>query len=168
MNTNPLLAASLGLLLAACATSGLEPLVLEGQELHASLVTVQLDDESRLHVPRAVLRDNPHLSTDAGFVEAIAHSGSQGELHGEGVRAALYALYREESALGLYGLEAASAAHADRIEGVLREIWAYNARHERARVHRSGEVLVVVWNDGVSPACWEAVNAGLVQRLVVP
>ena len=35
----------------------------------------------------------------------------------------------------------------------------------KARVHREGKVLVVVWNDGVSNSCWEAVNAGVVERL---
>jgi len=37
--------------------------------------------------------------------------------------------------------------------------------HHIARVHRGGRVLMVVWNDGVSPACWQAVNDGLVERL---
>src|SRR5262245_18558665 len=70
-----------------------------------------------------------------------------------------------ESDVGLYGLEAASPADADRLEGVLRGIWAYNESLGRARVHRKGKALVVVWNNGVSPSCWEAVNAGVVERL---
>jgi hypothetical protein len=163
MSTKLLLGWSL--LFAGCAPSALGPLVVDGQELHASLVTRNLKDVSRLHVPRAVLRDNPCLSTDAEFVDAIAHGASQGRLGSEGVRAALYALYLGESELGLYGLEAASTADADRLEGALRGIWAYNESLGRARVHRGGKVLVVVWNAGVSPSCWEAVNAGVVERL---
>ncbi len=168
MSRKMLLAASVGLLFAACGTSGLNPLVLDGHELHASLVTQQIDDGPRRHVPRAVLRDNPQLSTDAEFVEAIARSGSQGRLGGEGIRAALYALYRGESEVGFYGLEAASTADADRLESLLRGIWAHNARLDRARVHRVGKVLVVVWNDGVSASSWEAVNAVVVERLAAP
>jgi hypothetical protein len=156
------------LLLAGCAPSALSPLVVDGQELHASLVTRKLEDASRLQLPRAVLRDNPYLSTDAEFVDAIAHSASQGRLGGEGIRAALYALYLGESDLGLYGLEAASIADANRLEGALRGTWAYNASLGRARVHREGKVLVVVWNGGVSASCWEAVNAGVVERLTAP
>jgi hypothetical protein len=167
MSTKLLLGWSL-LLLAGCAPSALGPLVVDGQELHASLVTRKLEDTSRLHVARAVLRDNPYLSTDAEFVDAIAHGASQGRLGGEGIRAALYALYFGESELGLYGLEVASTADADRLEGALRGIWAYNESLGRARVHREGKVLVVLWNDGVSPSCWEAVNAGVVERLTAP
>lgn len=168
MSTKPLRAWPLAFLLAACATSGLGPLVLDGQQLHASLVTQPLDGESLRHVPVAVVHGNPQLSSDAEFVEAIAHSASQGALDGEGVRAALYALYVGENELGFYGLETASTADADRLEDFLRRTWAHNARMDRARVHRGGEVVVVVWTDGVSPACWEAVNAGVVERLIAP
>ena len=160
--------AAFGLLFAGCGPSGLNPLILDGHELHASLETQQIDDVQRLHVPRAVLRDNPQLSTDAEFVEAIARGGSQGRLGAEGIRAALYALYRGESEVGFYGLEAASTADADRRESLLRGIWAYNASLDRARVHRRGKLLVVVWTDGVSASCWEAVNAVVVERLAVP
>lgn len=59
----------------------------------------------------------------------------------------------------------ASAEDADRIEGVLHAIWPHNERIERARVHREGNVLVVAWNDSVSPECWTGVNAGVVDRL---
>jgi len=155
------------LLLAGCAPSALRPLVVDGQELHASLVTRKLEDAAKLHLA-PVLRDNPYLSTDAEFVETLAQIASQGRLGGEGVRAALYALYLGESEVGLYGLEAASSADADRLEGPLRGIWAHNESLGRARVHREGKVLVVVWNNGVSPSCWEAVNAGVVERLTAP
>ena len=116
------------------------------------------------------VRDNPQLSTDAGFVAAITLRASQGELRsGEGVRAALLALYLgEKELLGFYGLEAASTADADRLESLLRGIWAYNESLHRARVHRGGKVLVVVWTDGVSTSCWEAVNAVVVERLPAP
>jgi hypothetical protein len=70
--------------------------------------------------------------------------------------------------VGFYGLEAASRADADRLESLLRGIWAHNASLDRARVHRGGKVLVVVWNDGVSASSWEAVNAVVVERLPVP
>ena len=164
MSPKSLLAWSL-LLLAGCAPSALGPLVVDGRELHVSLVTRKLEDVARLHLA-PVLRDNPYLSTEAEFVDALARVASQGRLGGgEGIRTALYALYLGESEVGLYGLEAASPADADRLEGVLRGIWAHNEGLGRARVHREGEVLVVVWNNGVSVSCWEAVNAEVVQRL---
>lgn len=156
------------LLLAGCAPSALRPLVVDGPELHASLVTRKLEDAAKLRLA-PVLRDNPYLSTDVEFVDAMAQLASQGRLAGgEGIRAALYALYLGESELGLYGLEAASPADADRVEGVLRNIWAYNERFGRTRVHREGKVLVVAWHNGVSPSCWEAVNARVVERLTAP
>ena len=156
------------LILAGCASSALDPLVADGQELHASLVTRALKDAAKLHLA-PVLRDNPYLSTDAESVDVIARMASQGRLGGgEGVRAVLYALYLGESQLGLYGLEAASPADADRLEGVLRGIWAHNESLGRARVHREGKVLVVAWHDGVSLSCWEAVNARVVERLTAP
>jgi hypothetical protein len=166
MSTKLLLGWSL-LLLAGCAQSALRPLVVDGHELHASLVTRKFEDAARLRlVP--VLRDNPYLSTDAEFVDVIARMASQGRLDGgKGVRAALYALYLGESEVGLYGLEAASPADADRLEGVLRGIWALNAGLGRARVHRNGKLLVVAWHSGVSPSCWEAVNARVAERLAI-
>ena len=167
MTTKLLLVWSL-LLLAGCAPSALDPLVVDGQELHASLVTRKLEDAARLRLA-TVLRDNPYLSTDAGFVDAIAQIASKGRLGGgEGIRAALYALYLGESELGLHGLEAASPTDADRLEGVLRGTWAHNESLGRALVHREGKVLVVVWHNGVSPSCWEAVNAGVEKRLTAP
>jgi hypothetical protein len=144
--------------------SGLGSLVLEGHELHASLKTRQIDDSVR-HVPRALIPENPHVSTDAAFVAVIARNGSQGSLGREGIRSALYALYREKNELGFYGLEAESAADADQWEEGLRKRWANNVRMGRAQVHRKGLVLVVVWTDGVSPECWQAVNARVVERL---
>src|SRR5688572_15900259 len=65
--------------------SGLGSLVLEGHELHASLKTRQIDDSVR-HVPRALIPENPHVSTDAAFVAVIARNGSQGSLGREGIR----------------------------------------------------------------------------------
>ena len=75
ISTKTFFAGALGFLLVACSASGsgLGSLVLEGHELHASLKTRQLD--AIRHVPRAVVPANPHLSTDADFVEAIARSG---------------------------------------------------------------------------------------------
>jgi hypothetical protein len=149
MSSRTFLAASVGLLCAGCGTSGLNPLVLQGYELDPSLVTWKLD-VPHPHVPRAVLRDNPQVSTDAEFVEAIARAGSQGQVDGQGVRAALHALYLGESDLGFYGLEAASTEDADRLESLLRGIWARNVSLDRARVHRGGKLVVVVWSAGVS------------------
>ena len=105
--------------------SGLGSLVLEGHELHASLKTRQIDDSVR-HVPRALIPGNPHVSTNAAFVAVIARNGSQGSLGREGIRSALYALYREKNELGFYGLEAESAADADRWEEAIRKVWAHN------------------------------------------
>ncbi len=60
--------------------------------------------------------------------------------------------------LGFYGLHAGSMVDADRLESELRATWAHNASLDRARVFRGGELLLVVWHDGVSPECWEAVK----------
>ena len=150
--------------------SGLGSLVLEGHELHASLKTRQIDDSVR-HVPRALIPENPHVSTDAAFVAVIARNGSQGSLGREGIRSALYALYLGKKELGFYGLEAESAAHADRWEGTMRKVMSHNVRLGMMQVHRQGLVLVVVWRDwpdGVSPECWKAVNAKVVERLNAP
>jgi hypothetical protein len=159
MSTKLLLGWSL--LLAGCAPSALGPLVVDGQELHASLVTRDLKDVScpaRCYETIHTSRPTPSSSTPS--LTARRRAGSA-----ERVRTALYALYLGESELGLYGLEAASTADADRLEGALRGIWAYNESLGRARVHREGKVIVVVWNAGVSPSCWEAVNAEVVERL---
>ncbi len=163
MITKSLLAGSLVLALTACTTNGLRPLVLDGHDLHPSLGPKQLDGANH-GLPPGV-RDNPQFSTDVDVVKSIAHYASQGRLGGDGVRAALYALYQAETELGFYGLEAATTVDADRIEGVLRAAWAHNESLGIARVHRGGPVFVVVWHDGVSPACWQAVNDGLAQRL---
>jgi hypothetical protein len=162
----PLLLGGSLLLLAGCESSGLGSLVVEGPELHPSLVTRRLEDAAKRQLA-PVLRDNPYLSTDSAFVDVIARYTSQGRLAGgQGVRAALYALYLGEGGgqVGLYGLEAVSPADADRIEGVVREITT-NERLGLSRVHRKGNVLVVAWQRGVSPSTWEAVNAGVVERL---
>lgn len=113
-----------------------------------------------------MLPGNQHLSTDDEFVEAISRGGSQGRLGREGIHAALYARYAtSENEVGCYGLEAVSNADADQREKSLREIWAHSGRLERASVHRKGLMLFVIWNDGVSPECWESVNASVVKRL---
>ncbi len=160
-------------LVTRASASGLGSLLVEGHELHASLKTRQIDDSIDHLPPGLVLPVNPHFSTDAGFVEAISRGSSQGRLGGEGICSVLYARYDGDAEmgerprhLGFYGLEAASAADADRREDALREIWAKNASLDRARVHREGLVLVVVWTNGLSPECWEAVNASVVERLV--
>ena len=172
MSLKTLLIWPFSLLLACCAANGLDPIVLDGHELHASLKTAPLDVVAGSPVTLAVL-DNPHLSTDTWFVEDIARRSSQGgvlgvTLDGEGIRAALLAVYIGEGRqLGIYGLEAVSTSDADRIEGVLRRVWSHNEGLDLARIHRRGEVLVVVWAPGSSPSYWHAVNADVARRLGV-
>lgn len=139
--------------------------VLEGNELHPSLVTRQLDAEPVRHVPRSVLRSNPQHSTDAAFVKAIASSGSQGKLGTQGIRSALYAAYHGDKDVGFYGLEAETEADADRMEDALRRIWAHNVSIERARIHRGGLAVVVVWTDGVPAEIWKEANSVVRERL---
>ena len=92
-----------------------------------------------------------------------------GRLGREGIRSALYARYAAgEKEVGIYGLEVESDAAADQREEAVRAIWAHNGRLGRARVHRKGLVLVVVWHTGVSPECWKAVNTRIADRLVAP
>ena len=160
-----LLAGAVALFVSGCGPGGLERLVLDGEELHTSLETLDLGDVERLHVPRTVLRSNPQLSTDPDFVRSITGGGSQGRLRDEPVRSALYALYQGENELGFYGLETETVEDADRLEPVLREIWARNASLDRARVHRDGRTLLVVWTDGVSAESWQSVNAVVTERL---
>ena len=105
------------------------------------------------------------LAVTLGMMALGRIAASQGQLGGDGIRAALYALYQGERELGFYGLEAATTVDADRLESILRGTWAHNASIDIARVHRGGQVFVVVWHDGVSAACWQAVNAGLAKRL---
>lgn len=145
--------------------SGLEALLVEGPELHASLTTRPMDDSVRHLPPGMIPPGNPHISTDPEFVEAIARSGSQGRLGSEGIRSVLYAVYVAEDELGFYGLEMASLELADQREADAREIWAHNIGGDRASVHREGNVVLVIWHDGVSPECWEAVNASVAERL---
>ena len=150
------------------AEAALTSLLLEGPELHESLrlrkISSIRDLPTGLVTPR-----NPHLSTDDGFVQAVARGGSQGRLGRDGIRTALFARYSTgENELGMYGLEAESEADADEREEALREIWAHNGRHGRSRVHRKGLVLLVVWHDDVSPECWESVNATVVKKLNAP
>lgn len=145
--------------------SPLTVLVFEGPELHSSLVTQNIEEVDRLHVPRSLLGENPLVSMEANFVETVARAGSQGRPNSAGVRTALYALYRSEKELGFYGLEAETEADADRLEQDLRATWRVNASADRARVHRAGRVLLVIWTDGVSPECWASVNAVVEERL---
>ena len=73
-----------------------------------------------------------------------------------------------ETVIGVYGLEAASTEDADRREQLAREVWAVNASVDRARVHRGGNVIAVVWCAELTPACWEDVNAAIAARLGSP
>lgn len=152
------------LTLTGCAQGSLSQLVVPGEALHPSLVTRRLEDAAVLHLA-PVLRANPYLSSDSDFVNVIGRMSSQGRLDGRGVRSALYALHGGEAELGLYGLEAASASDAGRIERALRSIWAHNAGLGLAHVHRHGNALLVVWHRGVSPSSWEAANAEARRRM---
>jgi len=140
-------------------------LAVEGRALHASLQTPPLDAFRDL--PSGVVPpENPQLSSDHEFIQAIARSSSQGRLGPEEIRSALYARYAVgERNVGIYGLEIGSGENAGRREKALREIWAFNERRDLARVHRKGLVLVVVWHSGLSPELWDAVNASIVERL---
>ena len=162
---NSVFFAAIGLFFVANMASSLDSLVFEGYEAHPLLVTKPLSDRPVRHVRGDVVKSNPQLSSDAEFIRAIAASGSQGRLDGEGVHSALYALYVAERETGLYGLEAASAADADSLEESLREVWSHNESIGRARVHRRGLILIVVWNDGVSREIWDAINASVTKRL---
>ena len=162
---NSLFFAVIGLFFGANIAHGLDSLVFEGYEAHPLLVTKPLSDRPVRHVRGDVVKSNPQLSSDAEFIRAIAASGSQGKLDGEGINSALYALYVAERETGLYGLEAASAADADSLEETLREVWSHNESIGRARVHRRGLILIVVWNDGVAREVWDAINASVTRRL---
>ncbi len=164
-----LLASYLTLVLAVLApdgpSDGLDALVLEGHELHPTLATRELDERPLRHVPRDVIHSNPQHSTDPAFITAIARAGSQGKLESEGLRSALYALYVGEKELGFYGFETGTAADADWLEQSLRDIWSHNVSIERARIHRGGRVLIVIWHDGVSAESWDAVNQAVDGRI---
>lgn len=143
----------------------LDAMMFAGAELHASLRKRRL--ELLRDLPTKVAPpENPHVSKDDDFVEAIARGGSQGRLNGQGIRSALYARYGNgENEVGCYGLQAANRTEADRREKAIREIWAYNAGLNRAKVHRRGLLLIVLWHDGVSQECWESVNTNVETRL---
>lgn len=145
--------------------SGLSCIVLQGPELHDTLRTKDLGGAKDLPTGM-VSRENPHLSTESEFVKAVAVGGSQGRLGQVGMRAALFARYSTDShELGFYGLEALTQSAADDREKALREIWAHNASFGRSRVHRQGRILLVIWHDGVTPECWESVNAVVARKL---
>ena len=159
-----------GLTLSGCGTTGLSALAVDGPDLHPSLVALPVP-ELPLHVPHALLRSNPQHSADADFVAAVARGGSQGgRLDAQGVQEALYAVYRDEDdvTIGVYGMETESAHEADRREARLREIWAHNARADRTRVHRGGNVLAVVFCHPATPAHWDAVNDFIAERIGAP
>lgn len=149
----------------AAESAGLSALMMEGSEIHPSLFTPQLGDAPLRHLPAGVVKHNPEISREAEFVNAIARSGSQGNLDAQGVHSALFALYRAKKDVGLYGLEADSEADANRREAALRKIWSHNVSIQRAQIHRQGLRLVVAWHDGVAPEVWDAVNAAVEGRL---
>lgn len=145
--------------------SQLEALILDGKQLHNTLRNRPMDDTVR-HLPAGMtMPSNPYVSTDAEFVRAIAGASSQGRLRENGIRAVLYSLYIDEKELGFYGLEAMTLQDANQREAQLREVWSVNASFNRARVHREGVVVLVIWTDGVSEDCWKAVNETVSDRL---
>ncbi|MEM8671391.1 MAG: hypothetical protein AAGG48_27975 [Planctomycetota bacterium] len=147
--------------------TGLRSLLVQGPELHDSIRTQSI--ASIRDLPDGMtFPNNPRHSTERAFIEATAGGGSQGRLDGAGMRAALYARYVcGESEIGFYGLEAESAAVADRREAELRKIWAYGGSLDRARVFRQGMITVVVWlrTDEPTPEGWRAVKEWVEQRL---
>lgn len=143
----------------------LELMAMKGPELHVSLHAHKLDGSIR-HFPAGLrLPKNPYVTLQPEYVHAIARSSSQERLNEDGVRAVLYGIYAAEHDLGLYGVEVESIEEADRRETLLREIWVKNVRLDRARVYRKGLFLIVVWNDGVSPECWQSVNESVGKRM---
>lgn len=143
-----------------------KPLLLEGHELHLSLKTERADEPIRHMPPGMTLPRNPYTSANPEFVEAVARSTSMGRIPRDGVHSAFYASYRGENRLVLFrGLEAVSALDADWREAALRKIWAHNESLGRARVHRRGLLLIVVWHEGLSTQQWAALNARVAQQI---
>ncbi|MEL6109362.1 MAG: hypothetical protein AAFU85_25425 [Planctomycetota bacterium] len=138
--------------------SPLKTLLFDAEALHESLEAT--DPETTREVPSGISwTTNPSLSMDRPFIEGVARGGSQGNLDGTGMRAALYARYQSGTKeIGFYGLEAESTAVADKREKAIREIWAHNESLDRTHVYRKGNVLLVVWlwTDEELPECWEA------------
>ena len=149
---------------AACAAPQLERFAVCGDALYPGLETPALPFLSRPDCPAGVER-NPEFGREDAFVTSVGRRASQGRQNGEGVDAALYALYREQADVVLYGLEAADDSVAERLEAQLHEIWDYGVGLGRVRLYRSGRVLLVLWHGGVSPACWESLDAELRARL---
>lgn len=141
-------------------------MVFEGSEVLPSLRTRKADEPAWLVRSDFVLPSNPCVSTNEEFVEAVSRSSSMGKIPREGVLSALYAAYGdEEKCVLIRGIEAATGLDAIWREAALLAIWKVNASIGRARVHRNGMLLVVVWHKGLSSESWEAVNANVAKRL---
>lgn len=138
---------------------------LQGGDLHPSLATPDFPSDALRDVPARMIKHNPQLDSDPGFVEAIARSSTHGRHGARGLSAALFARYLGEDDIGFYGLEATTEDDADWWEQHTRNTWAKNESLGRARVHRAGHVVLVVWNDGISPEIWAAVNTVVEERL---
>lgn len=143
----------------------LNSLLLQANEMHPSLETRAFTRDSIRHVSFDVLQANPQHAHNSKFIKAVARSGSQGQLNGENMLSALYALYHAQEDLGFYGFEASTTQFADQFEATLRKIWAHNVSIGRANVYRNDTVLVVIWHDGVTLDVWNAVNAKVVSVL---
>lgn len=152
----------------------LRVLDVEGSELYHALSTSDLDSPSR-HLPASmVIPSNPYISKDPVFIEAIARSSLMGmtdKLNSlsrsftDGIDSALYAQYEEDDTLGFYGLELTSEAEAQVRELVFRSTWAKNVSLGRAAVYRKNLTVLVIWQHGVSPMCWKAVNQRISELL---
>jgi len=138
---------------------------MQGKDLHPSLKTGDPSTGEVRDLSGPEIKYNPQLDSDPAFVEVVARSSTHGKHPARGLSSALYARYLGESEIGFYGLEASSKADADWWETTTRAIWAKNAGLGRARVHRAGLIVLVVWNDGTSEDIWEAVNGVVVQRM---
>ena len=72
MRVLKLLTVFLSMQVAADSDSGLNQLLVDGHELHASLKTIELENYPVRHLPTDLLPGNPHCSSDHGFVNAIS------------------------------------------------------------------------------------------------
>lgn len=146
-------------------TTTLESLIFKGSDLHPSLITQPIDKSSRFFPNGSLPPDNPHISHDAQFIEAVARRGSQARLGNEGVISALYAVYTGKKDLGIIGLEAMTITEAEQREKMLRKIWVKNIKLARAFVTRKNTTIILLWNDGVSEEVWEAVKTRVIKQL---
>ncbi len=101
------------------------------------------------------IKGNPYLSEDREFIDAFAK-----ELLGEGfdpahVRAALFSVYEEHAELGIFALRLDDASSAEEAKTILI---AQSEGAAGAMTFQTGNVVVLLWHDGVSDDCFAAIN----------